>query len=322
MKIRSLVKRKSVEIQSPAKLNLVLEVLFRRSDGYHQISSIMCPINLWDSLEVISQNDPGVRLELQIPEPSQSSQTAWQIPTDRTNLVVKAVEMVRQELGVNDGCLIRLRKKIPAAAGLGGGSGNAAAAVVACLLLWSSWNRPLAQQLCQRLGSDTNLFLGSEQGFGMMLAEGRGEKISLLPESPSLSFWMTNPPQGCSTQEVYKRLKVVGNCGKIEEFIRACQNGQTSKIGAALFNALQLPASGVNPWIDRQLTLLRQCGCSTALVTGSGSSCFGLAPDGGNFIRLQTEALKVGVSRVYEVNAWYGESIEQQLDQPDESGSG
>lgn len=313
MRIGSFERGGRIEIDSPAKVNLVLEVLGRRPDGYHEIVSILCPIDLWDHLEVTAQDSTEITLQLQLPKNPTTDDPAWQIPADSRNLAVQAADMVRKSLGIAAGCRIRLKKNIPAAAGLGGGSGNAAATVVACLLLWANWDRELAVKLCRQLGSDTTFYLGTEQGFGLMLAEGRGEQVTLIPESPTLAFWLMNPPQGCSTKEVYGRLTEMGQTGKIREFMSACENGQNSKIGAALFNALQFPSSMVNPWVQTQLDLLIDSGCSSALVTGSGSSCYGLVPQGGCFERLREIAKTKGISRIYEVSSWYGDSIEKRI---------
>jgi len=125
---------------------------------------------------------------------------------------------------------------------------------------------------------------------------------------------MTHPFVGCSTAAVYSRVVHTGNFEKVQEFVAACETGQKSKIGAALFNALQLPASELNPWIAKQLQLLKECGCCYRQMTGSGSSCFGLAPENGLFEDLRREAISLGIPRVFEVDLWYGDSIESQLE--------
>lgn len=314
MKILQYIPGQRLVVASPAKLNLVLEVLSKREDGYHEISSVMCPVELWDRLEFYPSASPELTLDLELPTNSPSDDPAWWIPSDSSNLVLRAAAMVRQTLGVSSGCQIRLQKSIPAAAGLGGGSGNAAAAVVACLLLWSRWNRGLAAELCQQLGSDLNFFLGSDQGFGLMHTTGRGEKTSLIPAKPVLSFWITHPSVGCSTAAVYSQVVSPKDFQKVSDFLKACETGQKSKIGAALFNALQLPASELNPWIGKQLQLLGECGCRYRQMTGSGSSCFGLTPENVFAEDLRRRARSLGIPRVFETFAWYGDSIEVQLE--------
>ncbi len=324
MRIESWIMSESICIKCPAKVNLFLDLLGKRADGYHEISTVLCPINLWDEIVIENRRDGVIELKLHLPQGADPSDPAWQIPTDSSNLVVKAAERVREALARlegktegNDsarfGCTIELRKQIPAAAGLGGGSSNAAAVVIGCMQLWSSWNRPLSDQVCQQLGSDVNFFLGDTDGFGLMLAWGRGEKTKSIPYKPTLKMWLLHPPEGCSTRDVYAKVTQIGSLSKTEEFLATCQTGQESKIGAAMFNALQLPATQINGWINKQLELLAECGCSHRLMSGSGSSCFAITPMEGSFEQLQAQANQIGVNRVYEVDAWYGQSIERQL---------
>ena len=324
MRIESWNATQSIRLKCPAKVNLFLDLLGKRPDGYHEISTVLCPINLWDEITIKNRRDGVIELKLLLPQDADPSDPAWQIPTDSTNLVVKAAERVRDALGRLEGksggnsfgqfgCTIELRKQIPAAAGLGGGSSNAAAVVIGCMQLWSTWNRTLADQVCQQLGSDVNFFLGNAERFGLMLASGRGEKTKLIPYQPALKMWLIHPPEGCSTRDVYAKVTQVGSLSKTEEFLATCQTGQESKIGAAMFNALQLPATQINGWINEQLELLAECGCPHRLMSGSGSSCFAITPMEGSFEQLKAQANQIGVNRVYEVDAWYGQSIERQL---------
>lgn len=313
MQIRDFQKGKSIRISTPAKLNLFLDVLGKRPDGFHEVSTVMCAVDLWDELEIELRRDGRIELSVQVPVTAAGDDTAWRIPSDSTNLVYQAARSTQLLLGTQLGCTIRLTKRIPAAAGLGGGSSDAAAAIVGCQTLWADWDRAAAGRICQQLGSDLNFFLGSQAGFGMMHAIGRGEQVDLLCSQGMLSFWMTHPSRGCSTKEVFARVKQFGNASKTEEFLAACKAGQESKIGAAMFNALQLPACEINDWIECQLKLLKKCGCEHTLMSGSGSSCFGLVPQNGSFATLQSQANQIGIHRVYQVAMWYGESLERQL---------
>jgi 4-diphosphocytidyl-2-C-methyl-D-erythritol kinase len=308
----------SINIKTPAKLNLFLDCLGKRPDGYHQVSTVVCLVGLWDEIEVQATDDAAIKLELILPV-AHSNDPAWSIPADSSNLVCKAAAELQRRLGSRRGCHIRLKKAIPGQAGLGGGSSNAAGTLVACMLLWDHWNRRLANEICSQLGSDLNLFLGLENGMGWVKASGRGELIepiavphSLIADPPQ--FWLLHPPLGCSTAAVYQRVERLGDFSKTEEFLAACQTGQDSKIGAGMFNALQLPAAKLNHWIDIQLELLAECGCQHPLMSGSGSSCFGIAPrTGGTFEHLVARANQIGIQRVFKVNSWFGRSIEDQL---------
>ncbi len=317
MLIESWQAEKSIRVRCPAKLNLWLDTLGKRPDGYNEISTVMCPIDLWDEMTVSVRNDNEIRLQIDFPDKSNRdpvTDPAWNVPTDQSNLVCKAVLLTTQMAGLSRlGYDIRLVKRIPSSAGLGGGSSNAAAAAMSVLAVWAKWDRGLAEQVCQKIGSDINFFLGTLDGIGMAHATGRGERVQALNCKPALQFWLTHPPEGCSTRDVYAKVDRIGDLSKTEDFLATCQTGQESKIGAAMFNALQLPASEINGWIHKQLEMLADCGCKHLLMSGSGSSCFGITPAEGSFDSLRNRASEVGVNRVYQVNAWYGPSIERQL---------
>ncbi|MFO0943259.1 MAG: 4-(cytidine 5'-diphospho)-2-C-methyl-D-erythritol kinase [Pirellulales bacterium] len=317
MLIESLEANRSIRFRCPAKLNLWLDTLGKRPDGYHEISTVMCPIDLWDELTVTVRDDELTRLTIHFPYQSDRdpiSDPAWKVPADASNLVCKAVSLASKSIGKEaQGYDIQLVKRIPSSAGLGGGSSNAAAAVVSVLAVWGKWDLCLAGGICQKIGSDVNFFLGTSDGIGMGHATGRGEVVRLLKSKPAIQFWLTHPPKGCSTRDVYAKVDRIGDLSKTEDFLATCQTGQESKIGAAMFNALQLPASEINGWIHMQLELLAECGCKHLLMSGSGSSCFGIIPAEGSFELLRVRASEVGVNRVYQVSAWYGPSIERQL---------
>ncbi len=313
----------SVRIRAPAKLNLFLEVLGKRSDGYHAVETVLCPISLFDVLEFTACEPDSQAAEIQLDLRFDSAakfiggtpnrDPAWNIPSDEGNLVVRAVRMVREHLGGQQGCKIRLTKSIPAAAGLGGGSSDTAAAVVASLITWGSWDRRLATEICESLGSDISFFLGDEHSIGLAVATGRGEKCSQLAAKPALDFVVCHPPVGCPTPAVYAGFEK-GTAGRdFRKIVAACQTGQFQKIGAELFNALQFSSASLTDWIDRQLLLFSECGVQYALMTGSGSSCFALVEDPSSFEEIRTAAEKIGLSRVYSAQAWYGDSIEKQL---------
>ncbi len=308
--------RDGVSISAPAKVNLFLEVLGKRSDGYHDVQTLLCPISLFDQLTLEPTDDSEITLRVELPSPlatPDSSDMAWNIPTDEQNLVVRAVRLVQHALETPRGCRIQLRKAIPAAAGLGGGSSDAAAAVVAGLVAFGSWDRVLANKICAQVGSDVPFFLGHPSGMGLMQASGRGEICQFLPCRPNLELVVTHPPVGCSTKQVYQNYAERAEHRSQEEIVAACEDGQFQKIGAHLFNALQLPASLLTDWVDRQLRLFKQCGAAYALLSGSGSSCFALTNELDCRQKLLTECKKLGISRVYFVKSWYGDSIERQL---------
>lgn len=327
---------RNLVIRSPAKLNLFLEVLGKRVDGYHEIDSVMCPVTLFDELQV-EANDCD-RIEFSIASITDSnastagtfrdnspqgqegerSDPAWDIPADQSNLVVRALRAVQRELGVHQGCRVRLRKRIPAAAGLGGGSSDAAAAIVAGLVLWSSWDRELATRVARGLGSDIPLFLGDAQnGIGLARATGRGERVEILSGRPPLCFVISHPPIGSSTAEVYKLWAPAEHASARDRMLAACSSESTQaarEIEESLFNALQAAASRLNDWIPRQLAAFAQLGKSQAMMSGSGSACFALVDNCDEGRELSEELIALGLPRAYTARAWYAAPIEQQLE--------
>lgn len=319
-----------VQIRAPAKLNLYLDVLGKRPDGYHEIETLMCPISLYDQVTVWPTSQSEIVFNLEVDDPgtrhansetrSEIDDPAWQIPVDSSNLVYRAAELIQQGIGTKLGCEIHLKKRIPAAAGLGGGSSDAAATAVACQLAWGQWDRDLAESVCAALGSDIPFFLGDPQGIGMAWATGRGENCQLLYAKPALEFLVTHPPAGCSTRDVYANFHQLGGPRGGKKIIEACKAGQTQKIGAELFNALQSSASSSSMWVERQLKLLSDNGQRFVLMTGSGSSCFALLAEPMEkqevesiVQNISSRAWQAGIRRVYHASAWYAESIERQL---------
>src|SRR5271156_1731329 len=185
-----------IEVLAPAKLNLFLEVLAKRSDGFHEIETLMVPVAWYDSLHFVS--DPGGELSLDC---EQIARSAEPVPTGDDNLVLRAVKLLRDRSSVRQGARLRLVKRIPAASGLAGGSSDAAAALVAANLGWQlNWPREKLAPLAAELGSDVPFFLGQ----GPAICRGRGEIIEPVAGLGPLWFVVVRPPVGLSTPAVYK----------------------------------------------------------------------------------------------------------------------
>jgi len=303
-----------IRVTAPAKLNLFLEVLGKREDGYHEIESLMCLISLCDTLEFRSTVSPELRLEVELPEEATGAiDPAWQVPSDERNLVHRAATRVREWLGVQSGCEMKLKKAIPSSAGLGGGSSDAAATVVAAMLAWGSWDRVAASRICAELGSDLNVFLGDENRIGLTMAIGRGEKCKVLDMCPLLEFIVTHPPAGCSTTAVYSNWRKTGDNRSADSIIAALGAGDVAHIGPLLFNALENSARQVTPWINNQLRFFLDFQFRYNAMTGSGSSCFALVSQTGKMTHLRRAAKDAGLSRVYAVKSWFQPSIEEQI---------
>jgi len=254
---------------APAKLNLFLEVLGKRADGYHDLESLMVTVNLHDTLTFA--DDPSGRITLTCDDPS--------LPTGPENLVVKAAEGLRRRMGVERGATIHLSKAIPSQAGLAGGSSDAAATLSALDRLWNLSTPPgVIDALAGEIGSDVAFFRHAPAA----VCRGRGERVEPIATSRALHFVVVCPPVGLSTADVYGNLDLPDRPRPIEPILEAFSRGEISTLGTLLFNRLQGVAERLEPGVVAIRDALRQLGSPTldgSLMSGSGSAYFGLARD-------------------------------------------
>jgi len=262
-------------VQAPAKLNLFFEVLAKRDDGYHEIESLMCPIDLFDTLFCREERSGQVSLQCErasdVSMPNGSDPV--ELPRGRQNLVVRAVELLRRECGVRKGLALRLVKRIPLAAGLGGGSSDAAAALAAANNAWSLGlsRRELAVPAAQ-LGSDVPFFLAD----GPAVCRGRGEQVQPVTATGVLNFVVVCPPQGLSTAAVYAACRPAQKPRSSASLLEAFSQGNAEAIGRLLWNRLQPAAEQLSPWIERLQAEFARHDFLGSQMTGSGTSYFGL----------------------------------------------
>lgn len=248
-----------LELFSPAKINLFLKILGKRLDGYHELSSLFQTVDLGDRLffqlhdhDLLTCNDPS-------------------IPTDESNLVLKATRLFRLKTGIQQGVKIYLEKNIPMQAGLGGGSGNAATALWAFNQL--TGNRISTHQLqnwSAEIGSDIPFFFSQ----GTAYCTGRGERVHpLAMRDLNSQCWIVKPSIGLSTPEVYQKLKAQplqdsdANTYKID--LELALKGSFNYL-----NALEEPAFAIRPELKMVKELLQNAGFSPVLMSGSGSAFF------------------------------------------------
>ena len=265
-------RRMRVEIWTPAKLNLFLEVLSRRADGYHEIETLMVPIDCQDTLRFSNRDDADIVLMCRWA--AGIATCCEPIPTGPDNLVVKALVELRRRVAESTGQLpmggrglqVELIKRIPAAAGLGGGSSDAAAALVGANLLWRlAWTREQLCDVAAAVGSDVPFFLDG----GAAICRGRGEVIEPIAWEAGQYFVVLRPPQGLATASVYRAVKVP----TVPRRWSAEINGNWPH---RLFNRLQEAAQTDSPWlktIEREFSRLDLVGHQ---MSGSGSSYFGV----------------------------------------------
>jgi 4-diphosphocytidyl-2-C-methyl-D-erythritol kinase len=298
------VHRNAVEItiHTPAKLNLFFEVLAKRADGYHEIETLMCPIDLYDTLYF--REEPSGRLEFECQWahlPGEHGSAGFeQIPTGPENLVVRAVELVRRHKAANRGASLRLVKRIPAAAGLGGGSSDAAAALVASNTGWDFGLLPeeLAR-LAAELGSDVPFFLTR----GSAVCRGRGERVEPVPGLGALHFVVVRPPEGLATVAVYGACRPADEPRPLAPLVEAFQQGDLGQAGRLLFNRLQPAAERLSPWVARLRNMFAALDCLGHSMSGSGTSYFGLCRHARHARRIARRLRGEGAGSVFAVRS-------------------
>jgi 4-diphosphocytidyl-2-C-methyl-D-erythritol kinase len=264
-----------VVVHAPAKLNVFFEVLGKRGDGYHEIESLMCPIDLCDTLYFRDSPVNGVRLTCRrAVGPGQSECLGLDdVPDGAENLVVRAIELVRRRADVRAGADMVLIKRIPAAAGLGGGSSDAAAAILAANEVWGLGVH--AEQLSDwaaELGSDVPFFLAN----GPAICRGRGELVEPLDGLPPLSFVVVRPPEGLATAVVYGACESAQRPRNVWTLVDALRCGDWREAGRQMWNRLLPAAKSLSPWVARLEREFAQLDFLGHGMSGSGTSYFGL----------------------------------------------
>ncbi len=261
----------TLERSSPCKVNLLLNILGRRPDGFHELETILQPVNLCDRL---SFHPAATGVELTCDDP--------RLPTDGTNLVVRAAAAFLAAAQIKDGVRIHLEKRIPLAAGLGGGSGNAAATLLGLNELFGGPLAPVQlHKLAAALGSDVPFFLQAHPA----LATGRGEAIQPLEPFPALrgaALLLIHPGFGVATAWAYQQLAdfpaaLHGTPGRTRKLLALLQADDLACAGVAFYNALEAPAFRKYPILALYQEFLRENGAAVALMSGSGSTTFALA---------------------------------------------
>ena len=264
----------SLLVHAPGKLNFFLEIQGKRSDGFHELETLMVSLDLYDSLEFTS--DASGRIGLQsFPAGDRGARSAVDdVPDDDDNLVLRAARALCAYTGQTRGVRIRLAKRIPVAAGLAGGSSDAAATLVALNRLWSAGlSTSELRKLAAQLGSDVPFFLGSHPA---AICRGRGESIEPLPGPRNWHFVVVRPPTGLSTADVFGRCRVESRPRSVTRLVDCLAAGRKRAAAAEFYNALETPACQLNSEIDSLRMVFRSQPFLGHMMTGSGSAYFGL----------------------------------------------
>lgn len=249
------------ELKAYAKVNWSLNVKDRRDDGFHEIESLMQKISLHDSLSITPSRETEVSTDADIPL--------------KDNLVFKAAEALKRDMGVRSGAAIALTKRIPIEAGLGGGSSDAASTLIG---LCSIWKIPpedgSVMRIATEVGSDVPFFMNGPAA----VVSGRGERVESVELKKSYPIVLVKPPVGVSTAWAYKNIRRRHDARPPDNagLIAALNSGDTGRIADLARNDLELGVSVVHSVIRSIREELLSAGAFASLMTGSGSAVFGV----------------------------------------------
>lgn len=248
-----------------AKINLGLDVLRRRPDGYHEVKMVMQTVDIYDDLFLEKTEKPGVELQIEGSE----------LTAGKDNLICRAAELFMEEKGISGGVKIHLVKRIPIAAGMAGGSSDAAATLRGMNELWETGcSAQELQKLGVRLGADIPYCVVG----GTMLSEGIGEILTPLPAPPECVLLIAKPEISVSTKFVYENLHAdtLKSHPDIDGMVEAIRRGQLEGITERMGNVLETVTTRTYPVIEEIKTVMKEKGAENALMSGSGPTVFGI----------------------------------------------
>lgn len=257
-----------MRLRAFAKINLGLDILRKREDGYHEVRMSMQTIQMYDVLEMKKVKKPGISLSVNYPY----------IPSDERNLVYKAAKLLMDEFQVKEGVDIRLEKFIPVAAGMAGGSSDAAAAMVGI-------NHLFKLGLSEKDLMDRAVNIGADVPYcimrGTALAEGIGEKLTRIAQVPDCYVLIGKPGIGVSTKTAYESLQLdkIQSHPDIDGMIRDIENGNLLAMTDKMGNVFESGIIGKYPVIGEIKDLMEANGALKAMMSGSGPTVFGIFDD-------------------------------------------
>ncbi|MBK7622875.1 MAG: 4-(cytidine 5'-diphospho)-2-C-methyl-D-erythritol kinase [Kineosporiaceae bacterium] len=292
---------RAVTVRAPAKINLELRVGAPREDGFHELATVFQAVSLADDVTVRATGgrlDDGIEVTLDgdaggagVPEGA--------VPLDENNLAVRAVRLLAEHTGVDEGVAIHIRKRIPVAGGMAGGSADGAAALLAADVLWHAGaSRDLLRALAAELGSDVPFpLLG-----GTAIGTGRGEQLTAAMARGSYTWVVATSDQGLSTPSVFAEIdrlragRVLPEPRVAEQLMAALRSGNARALGNLLANDLQAAACSLRPDLEQTLEVGREAAALGGLVSGSGPTVVFLVRDGEHALDLSASLLSAEVA--------------------------
>ena len=256
-----------LRLKAYGKINLGLDVLGRREDGYHEVRMIMQTVRLHDSIDLYRTREPGIRLETNL----------YYLPPNEQNLAYRAAKLLMDEFGIREGVSMHLRKFIPVSAGMAGGSTDAASVLFGV-------NKMFGLGLGVRALMERGVTLGADIPYCLMrgtaLSEGIGEKLTALPPVPQCQVLIAKPGISVSTKVVYEALDAMElkpeQHPDIDGMIRAIREKDLHRVAGKFGNVLELVTAGRYPVIGQIEQAMLECGAENAMMSGSGPTVFGL----------------------------------------------
>ena len=259
-----------IELKAHGKINLSLDVLGRRDDGYHEVKMIMHTVGLYDSIHIRREREKGIRMECNLSS----------LPTNEENLMVRAAKAIMDEFSIEEGLSLRLMKRLPVAAGMAGGSADAAAVFHGINQLFHlNLSTEELEKRAVKLGADIPFCLHK----GCYLSEGIGEKLCKLPSLPPCTILLVKPAFSLSTKLIYENLHLENITDAehpdVDEMIDKLESGDLEEICKLGGNLLEKVSISLRPEIQAIKDFLIKEGALLSLMSGSGPTVFGIFPE-------------------------------------------
>lgn len=288
--------RGKITIAAPAKINLFLEILGKRPDGYHEIETVMQGISLYDYIHM-ENHDKDIEFTCSNPK----------LTVGEDNLILKAVRLFQKASGISRGVKIHLDKRIPVGAGLGGGSSDAVATLSGLNRLWQvGYDETKLISLAEKLGSDTPFFV-----FGnTAICKGRGEVVTPYNLPVKYHYIVIYPKFEVSTATVYKNFKIVltKNLKDVSFFLQSLASGNPEQLGACLYNRLEDVVFKLYPEIEKIKKTLAKFDFCGILLSGSGSSLYGLCRGEKDSKEIEQQIKMLGIGDVFMVTSDFNDN--------------
>ena len=289
-----------IELRAHGKINLSLDVLGRRDDGYHEVKMIMHTVGLYDSIHIRREREKGIRMECNLSS----------LPTNEENLMVRAAKAIMDEFSIEEGLSLRLMKRLPVAAGMAGGSADAAAVFHGINQLFHlNLSTEELEKRAVKLGADIPFCLHK----GCYLSEGIGEKLCKLPSLPPCTILLVKPAFSLSTKLIYENLHLENITDAehpdVDRMIKELESGSLEDICALGGNLLEKVSISLRPEIQVLKDFFIKEGALLSLMSGSGPTVFGIFPEKEKEkAKMILQSLRSGEHKDLIENAWITEA--------------